>query len=312
MENQIGKKIKTLRIDNGIKYESNEFNDFCREAGIKRGTTVPYTFEQNGVAESEESNNHGSPTHAMIYDQGLPKFLCEETANIVVYVQNRSLHQALDFLKMPEEVFTVKKPDVSHFRIFGCSVYFHVPKEKRNKLDAFGKKNVTFDENTALEKGRDVEVSRDDTFDENNALGKARDVPLSRKDDDGVAKSQEESLMDEPMSDVDGPTDPIDPPPGDPSTLRKRPLWLKDTLEEAVKHQVWKDAMSEKNESIMKNDVWDVVLRPKDKVVVTSKWLYKIKHGVDGSVEKYKAKFVARGFSKKEGVDYDEIFPRVV
>jgi len=43
--------------------------------------------------------------------------------------------KALDF-KTPEEVFTGKKPDVSQFRIFGCPVYFHVPKEKRNKLDA--------------------------------------------------------------------------------------------------------------------------------------------------------------------------------
>ena len=65
------------------------------------------------------------------------------------------------------------------------------------------------------------------------------------------------------------------------------------TFEETMKHQVWKDAMNEEYESIMKNDVWDVVPRPKDKSVVTSKWLYKIKHGADGSVEKFKAKFVA-------------------
>ena len=66
--------------------------------------------------------------------------------------------------------------------------------------------------------------------------------------------------------------------------------------------------MHEEYESIMKNDAWDVVLRLEDKVVVTSKWLYKIKHGSDGSAEKLKARFIARGFSKKEGIDYDEIF----
>jgi hypothetical protein len=40
--------------------------------------------------------------------------------------------------------------------------------------------------------------------------------------------------------------------------------------------------------------------------VVTSKWLFKIKHAVDGSIEKYKAIFVAHAFSQIEGIDYDE------
>ena len=66
--------------------------------------------------------------------------------------------------------------------------------------------------------------------------------------------------------------------------------------------------MNEGYKSIMKNDIWDVVPRPKDKSVVTSKFLYKIKHGVDGSVEKYKARFISRGFSRKDRVDYDKIF----
>ena len=79
------------------------------------------------------------------------------------------------------------------------------------------------------------------------------------------------------------------------------------TFEEAVKHQVWKDAMNKEYESIMKNDVWDVVSTPKDKSVVTQKWLYNIKHEDDGSAEVFKARFVAQGFSQKEGVDYDEI-----
>eukprot|EP00253_Pinus_taeda_P002055 PITA_02055 len=51
VENQTGKKIKISRTDNGTEYESNEFNDFCRDTGTKRETTVPHTLEQNGVAE---------------------------------------------------------------------------------------------------------------------------------------------------------------------------------------------------------------------------------------------------------------------
>jgi hypothetical protein len=66
--------------------------------------------------------------------------------------------------------------------------------------------------------------------------------------------------------------------------------------------------MNEEYQSILKNDVWDVFPRPEGKSVVTSKWIYKIKHVVDGSIEQYKERFVARGFSKIEGFDYDETF----
>ena len=69
------------------------------------------------------------------------------------------------------------------------------------------------------------------------------------------------------------------------------------TFEEASKHQVWKDAMIEEYDSILNNDVWAVVPGPRGKSVVTSKWLYKIKHAADDSIEKYKERFVAHGFS---------------
>ena len=58
----------------------------------------------------------------------------------------------------------------------------------------------------------------------------------------------------------------------------------------------------------MKNDVWDTVPKPENKSVVSSKRIYKINHVIDGSIETYKERFVARGFSQKEGIDYEEIF----
>ena len=59
------------------------------------------------------------------------------------------------------------------------------------------------------------------------------------------------------------------------------------------------------------NEVWEIVPRPNIKDVVSSRWLFKIKHAADGSIEKYKARFVAHGFSQKEGIDYEETFALV-
>ena len=83
------------------------------------------------------------------------------------------------------------------------------------------------------------------------------------------------------------------------------------SYEDAAGQSVWRDAMMEEYQSIMKNDIWDVVLRPKGKSVVTFKWIFKIKHAADGSVEKYKARFVSRGLSQKESIDYEETFALV-
>jgi hypothetical protein len=68
-------------------------------------------------------------------------------------------------------------------------------------------------------------------------------------------------------------------------------------FEEAIQKKEWADAMTEEYQSIIKNDVWEVFPRPKSKDVVSSKWLFKIKHVFDGSIEKYKAIFVSHGFS---------------
>ena len=69
------------------------------------------------------------------------------------------------------------------------------------------------------------------------------------------------------------------------------------TYEEVAENKEWKDAIIEEYQSIMKNDVWEIVPRLKKKSVMTSKWIYKIKHAANGSIEKYKERFVTQGFS---------------
>ncbi|KAJ4719824.1 Retrovirus-related Pol polyprotein from transposon TNT 1-94 [Melia azedarach] len=75
----------------------------------------------------------------------------------------------------------------------------------------------------------------------------------------------------------------------------------------------WLAAMGDEMESLHKNQTWELTKRPRDRKIVTCKWVYKKKEG-ETSVEgiKYKARVVARGFTQREGVDYNEIFSPVV
>ena len=69
------------------------------------------------------------------------------------------------------------------------------------------------------------------------------------------------------------------------------------SFKEDAQHDVWQEAMVEEYESIMKNKVWKVVPWPQGKKVVGSRWIYKVKHAVDISVEKYTMHYVEKGFS---------------
>ena len=80
---------------------------------------------------------------------------------------------------------------------------------------------------------------------------------------------------------------------------------------ELVQQPTWVDAMVEEYESMIRNSAWEVVPRPMRKSVVGSRWIYKVKQASNGSEEKYKAIFLALGFSQVEAIDYEDNFAPV-
>jgi transposase InsO family protein len=179
IENLSERNIKILRSDNGGEYTSKEFVNYCKDVGIKRELTTPYNPQQNGVAE-RKNRTIMEAVKTMIHDQDLPMCVWAKAAKTIVYVQNRLSHSALGF-KTPEEMFSGKKLEVSHLKIFGYPVFVHIPKEKRNKLDPSGKKGIFFrycEDSKAFEiyipGHHHIEISRDVTFDEDATLKKSR------------------------------------------------------------------------------------------------------------------------------------------
>lgn len=73
----------------------------------------------------------------------------------------------------------------------------------------------------------------------------------------------------------------------------------------------WQEAMDREIATLEKAGTWSTVLRPTDKNIVGSKWVFRVKRKADGSVDKYKARLVARGFTQVYGVDYFVTFSPV-
>ena len=64
--------------------------------------------------------------------------------------------------------------------------------------------------------------------------------------------------------------------------------------------------MANELNALHKTHTWDMTTLPPSKSAIGCKWIYKIKTWVDGSVERYKARLVVRGFTQEYGIDYEE------
>lgn len=177
-ENQTGKKIKIIRSDNGTEYCNRAMQDFCRSAGIVHQTSVPYTPQQNGVAE-RMNRTLVEKARCMIFDAQLPtKFWAEAvvTASFIINhipIQNNG--------NTPEELWSNKKIGQQMLRVFGCKAMAYIPSEKRSKFDPTSKQCIFIGYCTTSKGYRlyDIEsqkilVSRDVKFFENQKCEKLK------------------------------------------------------------------------------------------------------------------------------------------
>lgn len=119
----------------------------------------------------------------MLHDQDMPHYLWAEVCNTTVYIQNRVPHKVLGKMTL-EEVFTGKKPDVSHFRIFESLAYCHILGDTRTKLDQTTKRGyfVGYSETSKAYRifilgSKRIIVRWDVKFMEDKAFRRSRDLP---------------------------------------------------------------------------------------------------------------------------------------
>lgn len=196
VENLTNKRIKTLRSDNGAEYKGAQFQDICKESGIRHETTVPHSPQQNGVAE-RMNRTLNDMARCMIEDSKITdKRIWAEAIITSCYLRNRSPNQSLGG-KTPYEVFFNKAAQSDHLRVFGSRA---IALEKGRRVSKFQPRGAkyTFVGYSELQKGyRLIDLN-------NGKLVISRDVRIFEADgnslsrpsnDNGSCEQEEEKLI---------------------------------------------------------------------------------------------------------------------
>ena len=133
MESELNKKVKCLRTDNGREYVSHEFDAYLKEHKIRRQLTCPNTPQQNGVAERK--NRHlAEVCRSMLHARSVPGRFWAECMRTTAHIINRLPQENMGFISPFQRLWKIK-PQVSHFKVFGCMCYVFVPDHLRTKFD---------------------------------------------------------------------------------------------------------------------------------------------------------------------------------
>lgn len=134
MEKQLGVTLKRFRTDNGGEFANKRFHAFCQANGIVHQTTVPYSPQQNGLAE-RMNRTIAEMARAMLFYKRVEKRWWAEAFNTAVYVINL-LPNTVRPAKSPYEVWFGSRPSLQHLRVFGSEGFVHVDSHKRTKLES--------------------------------------------------------------------------------------------------------------------------------------------------------------------------------
>ena len=336
VENFTGQRLKALRTDNGGEFTSNSFQAHLKACGTRHELTIPKTPEQNGVAE-RLNRMLVEATRAMLLDAKLPHKFWAEAISTATYLRNRSPTSAVEGTT-PHQAWYGQKPRVEHMRVFGCVAYVHVPKDERGELDSKTNKCVLLGYGNVQKGYRVYDHLTQKVFYSRNVKFDEREIASSPVEEEPAQHPlildpiNESESSPEEGDEEDGSTGADPPVVADPlprrSTRERRPVdYLgfpqahltihsePTTFEEATdcpEKAKWKEAMGKEMKSLEDNEVWELTALPPDKKAIGCKWVYKVKTNSDGSIERYKARLVARGFDQKYGLDYDETFCPVV
>jgi hypothetical protein len=97
-----------------------------------------------------------------------------------------------------------------------------------------------------------------------------------------------------------------------PNELIPIPESYQEAINDPIYGSKWREAVKLELNNLIRFGTWRYVKRPRDHVVVSTKWVFDVKRSGDGRIDRFKARLVARGFSQREGLDFEDTFAPVI
>ncbi|KAK8652200.1 hypothetical protein V6N13_061222 [Hibiscus sabdariffa] len=279
VQNQHENSIKALRSDRGGEYLSQDFDEILKECGIVSQLTPPGTPQWNGVSE-RRNRSLLDMVRSMMSHTDLPTSFWGYALETTAFTLNRVPSKSVQ--KTPHEMWTGRRPNMSFLRVWGFSL------EKGNG------RNIELKE-VQQQQVHEPEVEETPQVVEGNSTD-LETQPLRRSTRERheperygflVTTHGDVILVDQDES---------------------------KTYQEAVSSpdsEKWLEAMRSEMDSMSENQVWTLVEPPEGIKPIGCKWVFKKKTDMDGNVQTYKGRLVAKGFRQIHGVDYDETFSPV-
>ncbi len=305
VEKQTEKSIKTLRSDRGGEYLSNEFLTYLGENGILSQWTPPGTPQYNGVSE-RRNRTLLDMVRSMMGFASLPISFWGYALESACYILNKVPSKSVN--KTPHEMWTGRKPMLSHLRVWGCPAYvkrlktdklepksdkcFFVgyPKETKGYYFYFAEEQKLFVSNRAvfLEK----EFLSEGTKSSNVEL---REVQHVEDPTPSTELVESDLIRSDPKPILDAPLRRSGRVPRQPDRyydfLVRDPVELDENDEDPITYMAAIQrhhsdaslgAMQAEIESMKVNDVWTLVDPPEGIKPIGCKWIFKRKRGADG------------------------------
>ncbi|KAM7494813.1 hypothetical protein LguiB_029422 [Lonicera macranthoides] len=316
IENQFNKKIKGFRSDRGTEYDSTDFKNLYTSLGIIHEMTAPYSPEMNGKAE-RKNRTYAELIVATLLNSGAASHWWGEILLTVCHILNRV--PKIKSNLSPYEILNNKRPNISYLRVWGCLSFVRIPDPKRSKLASRAYECVFIGYAINSKAYRFYDLKNHVIIESNDVDFFEDKFPFKLKNSGGSSLPSSSTL---PTSTVHHGTS-IEPrkskrvrttkdfgPDFYTYTLEDDPCTIQEALS-SLDADLWQEAINDEMDSLESNRTWHLVDLPPGCKTIGCKWILKKKLNPDGTVDKYKARLVVKGYRQRENVDLFDTYSPV-